>query len=249
LPILVQVLAAAYDQKSDSHFSKSTDRTLDQKSDSHFIKAESSSRVPEEEEPPTADPLPDSEIDEIAASFKTPPPRERRTAEQVKAGIGKALETFARNGDGRAGVADPTKAGDAWADEKLIAAFCAVSKQPRQTVKPSSLRDWPNQFKAWASTWEDAAPTPQETYECMKGITQSEKDWKDFESPRQPSFWSTMDIMLARLRAGEPWDAEGRVGRDAPQGGNGNGGASTGRNGTPPTAWPPRLIASSTSTA
>jgi len=37
-----------------------------------------------------------------------------RTAEEHKAGIRRALETFSRNGDGRAGVADPTHESNRW---------------------------------------------------------------------------------------------------------------------------------------
>jgi len=55
-------------------------------------------------------PEPDApdDIAETEAMFKTPPPREKRTAEQAKAGIGRAIRTFEKNG-GRAGVADPTQ--------------------------------------------------------------------------------------------------------------------------------------------
>jgi len=165
-------------------------------------------------EPPSADPSPvissADDVAEIEALFGKAEERQGHTVEECREGVRKAIERFSQNG-GRPGVADPTQDHSGWKDKRLIAAFCAVSKQPLGTVKPSSLRDWPDQFAEWASTWEDAAPTPQEAYECMMGITQSEKDWKDFETPRQPSFRSTMDIMLARLRAGEPWDATGRV--------------------------------------
>jgi hypothetical protein len=52
--------------------------------------------------------------EEIAALFPEPKPPQRRTTEQAKAGIQRAVETFANTG-GRPGVADPTK-DEGWRD-------------------------------------------------------------------------------------------------------------------------------------
>jgi len=168
-----------------------------------------------EEEPPSADPLDDSEIDEIAATFKTPPPRERRTAEQVKAGIGKALETFAKNGDGRAGVADPTKAIDAWMD-RPVKAWCAFIRLPydeqsagRKALLASDLRT--------IATTGGLDKTPADVVKALRVMAESAScQWlRTAGRPTHKEFTNVLTNVLC--------------GQVLPEGGNGNGGASTPR--------------------
>ena len=143
-------------------------------------------------------------------------PAQPHSAEQVKAGVRKALETFSSTG-GRAGVADPTKS--EWANTDLMMAFSVVTGTPWDEVKPSSLKDWPGQFDEWASTWKERAPSVDDTIKCVRGIMESEHNWKTWTSPRSPSFQEVLDIMLGRYRAGRPWQKDGKK----------NGGASTPR--------------------
>jgi hypothetical protein len=78
-------------------------------------------------------------------------------------------------------VADPTQ-GDPWAD-KPLRAFCVLVGQDYECLKAYSRKNWPRQLQRWAASWEviresesdsTYAPTPQEAFQCIQGITQSE---------------------------------------------------------------------------
>lgn len=124
-----------------------------------------------EEEPPLADSPPDPEIDEIAASFKTPPPREPRTAEQAKAGIRHALEEHARNGNGRAGVADPTRDIDAWMD-RPVKEWCAFIRLPYAEQSRGRLALLASDLRTIATTG-GLNKTPQQVGEAIRAMTTS----------------------------------------------------------------------------
>jgi hypothetical protein len=142
-----------------------------------------------------------------------------RTEEEHKAGIQRALETYATTG-GNAGVADPTQDTGGWGGTRLLMAFAAVTGTPWEEIKPSSLKDWPKQFEKWAETWPgERRPTVEETTACVRGVLESEHDWKTWTSPRSPDFQGVLDLMISRHRAGRPWHKEGRK----------NGGSSTPR--------------------
>jgi hypothetical protein len=170
-------------------------------------------------EPPAADSPPAEEPFYLEGETPTRA-SEPRTAEQHRAGVQHALETFEQNG-GRPGVADPTQ-GDPWAD-KPLKAFCVLVGQDVDYLKPSKRKDWPRSLKEWGNSFSSekaTSATPHETFQCIQGITQSELDWMTFTSPRQTTFQDTMDIMLSRLRSGQPWNATGK---------KANGGSSTPR--------------------
>jgi len=158
------------------------------------------------------------DVAETEAMFKEPKPVAPRTAEQHRAGIQRAIQTFEETG-GRAGVADPTKDTDGWAD-KPLRAFCVLVGEEYDTLKPSKRKDWPKQLKEWAEGWgTDRPPTPDETFHCIQGITQSELNWMTFTSPRQNSFQGVMDRMYSRLRNHQPWDmgVKGKGGSSTPR--------------------------------
>jgi len=190
----------------------------------------------EQERPPSADSSPVVDSDdtaETAASFKKPPPSQEPPEQRIarmrekfhitpRENVAVPLEMAAVVERNRAeaahpDMADPTRDFDVWWKD-ATRAFCAVAHVDYETLKPSYVIDWPRQIKKWADGWGESAPTAQETVQCLKGITESEHAWKTFTSPRQPSFQETMDVMLSRLRGGQPFNAEGKR----------NGGASGG---------------------
>jgi hypothetical protein len=168
------------------------------------------------------------DVAETEALFKPPKPSPRKPPEQEQARMRDKFGTSplqvaavvekARGEAEHPDMTDASKDGDPWANGPLLA-FCAVAHIDPEHIKPSERKDWPKQLHKWASTWEDAAPTPAEVVQCLKGITESEHAWKTFTSPRQYSLQETMDVMLSRLRGGQPWNAEGKR----------NGGPSTAR--------------------
>jgi hypothetical protein len=126
-----------------------------------------------------------------------------RTAEQVKAGVQRAIETYARDG-GRPGVADPTQEADPWANGPLLA-FCALVH--RKSLKEKEKQHWPGELARWAKEWE---ASPQETADAIKAITQSELEWQTYKTPFSDSFKETMDMMIDRLRNNMPVNARGQ---------------------------------------
>jgi len=176
----------------------------------------------EQEEPPSAGPLPDSEIDEIAASFKTPPPRERRTAEQVKAGIGKALETFSRNGDGRAGVADPTKAGDGW--DAAVVEFCAqfLPGVPADSLPEKKRAHWRSKIRELTEETLNGKATPERAAQVMEPFAALEH-WLvgPTTTPYKTSWADGFKVMLvADPRAVRAQTQQGNGRHDGAAGGN-----------------------------
>ena len=181
--------------------------------------------------PPPFTGTPAADLDELWPDDRPPTqPAQPHSAEQVKAGIRKALETFSSTG-GRAGVADPTKS--EWANTDLMMAFSFVTGTPWDEVKPSSLKDWPSQFEEWAATWKERAPSVDDTIKCVRGIMDSEHNWKTWTSPRSPSFQEVLDIMLGRYRAWRPWHKDGKK----------NGGASANRSVTDTSDIDPKKLA------
>jgi hypothetical protein len=183
-----------------------------------------------EKDPPAADSPPSGDLpwtepiegtaDNLWPTDRPPTtPTQPRTKEQHQAGVRLALETFEQNG-GRPGVADPTQ-GDPWAD-KPLKAFCVLVGQDVDQLKESKYRDWPRTLQKWAQTFGHTV-TPQEAFQCIQGITQSEFNWMSFTSPRQTTFQETMDIMVGRLRGGKAFDA----GINGKRSGNGRHDAAT----------------------
>jgi len=173
-------------------------------------------------EPPTADPLPDSEIDEIAASFKTPPPRERRTAEQVKAGIGKALETFSKNGDGRAGVADPTKAGDDW--DAAVVEFCTqfLPGVPADSLPEKKRAHWRSKIRELTEETLNGKATSARAVQVMEPFAALEH-WLvgPTTTPYKTSWADGFKVMLvADPRAVRAQTQQGNGRHDGAAGGN-----------------------------
>ncbi|MHC4704826.1 MAG: hypothetical protein ACYTFQ_30125 [Planctomycetota bacterium] len=105
---------------------------------------------------------------------------------------------------------DASKDGYSWAG-KPLAGFQALIMTP--VLCPADKRNWPNELMKWSESWEDEAPTPEEAYECIKGIKKSEYRWMTFKTPYEDGFKAVMNVMLGRLRAGQPWDCSGDSGR------------------------------------
>jgi hypothetical protein len=112
---------------------------------------------------------------------------------------------------------DPGEDGDPWAD-KPLRGFCVLAGLNYDHLKETSRHNWPNALRDWAETFGDQSPTPQETFECVQAIAQSEQKWKTFTTPYQASFQETMDAMLNRIRSGSPINIKGNGRHDTARG-------------------------------
>jgi hypothetical protein len=183
-----------------------------------FVEVESASEWPAELVAVGEEPAQEEDVAEIQASFKTPAPRQRHDAQKrhdPDDPIGGMLAAARRTEEARAEVEHPdftdaSKDGHSWAGKPLIG-FQALIMTP--VLCPADKRNWPNALMKWSESWEDEAPTPEEAYECIKGIKKSEYRWMTFKTPYEDGFKAVMNVMLGRLRAGQPWDCGGDSGR------------------------------------
>jgi hypothetical protein len=97
----------------------------------------------------------------------------------------------------------PQANADSWADKPLHG-FCVLATRPE--LKESERKNWPRQLQKWAREWK---ATPDECYQCIKAIPDSEFHWMTFRSPFSNSFLEIMDAMISRIRAGQPINAKG----------------------------------------
>ena len=141
--------------------------------------------------PPLADSSEPDDIAEIEASFKTPPPRTPRTAEQCKAGVRRAIETYASNG-GRPGVADPTHEADPW----LCTAqeFSALIVTPFENVPDSRRRLWIEDIQEIADSSE-TGKGPEEVSGAIRAIAMDE-DYKWLRKCNRPTHQGFANALL-----------------------------------------------------
>lgn len=156
---------------------------------------------------------PAADGDSLADEFKTPAPRQPHTVEAFKArhnalDVMSGKETVQARAQVEAqgksaDYTDASKDGDEWAG-KPLEGFKILAH--RTDLKAAELCNWPRKLREWAADWE---ATPDETYQAIRAIPDSEHGWQTFKTPYSQGFLEAMDAMIDRLRNGQPINAKG----------------------------------------
>ena len=85
-------------------------------------------------------------------------------------------------------------------DDKPFKAFCVIYGIPFEGMPVKKVRQWANQIKNVADTFDADCDT---TYQAIKAIKGSEHAWKTYASPYVASFQELLGVMIARVKAGD----------------------------------------------
>jgi len=149
--------------------------------------------VNHQKEPPAADSPPPSEEPFYLEGETSTAPRQRHTVEECKAATRKALEANARNGNGRAAVADASI--DPWLS--TAQEFSALIITPFENVPDSRRRMWANDIREIVEDSE-TGKGPGEVCRAIRSIsTYPAYEW--LRSANRPTHRGFADALLAVL--------------------------------------------------
>lgn len=89
---------------------------------------------------------------------------------------------------------------------KPFLGFCVLINAPPEQIPDKKKTQWTRQLHKVADEWH---ATPDELYQAIRAIPESEHHWRRFTSPYQEGFIETVGVMLMRVKADLPLDAGG----------------------------------------